>query len=29
MDQKGNTQAWKNYQAGDKSYKAASHLQGV
>jgi hypothetical protein len=28
-DQKGNTQAWKNYQAGDKSYKAAAHLQGV
>jgi hypothetical protein len=29
MDQKGNTQAWKNYQAGDTSYKAAAHLQGV
>jgi hypothetical protein len=25
-DKKGNTKAWQNYKAGDKRYKAASHL---
>ena len=25
-DKKGNTQAWKNYKAGDKRYRVASHL---
>jgi hypothetical protein len=28
-DQKGGTEAWKRFQAGDPTYKAAPHLKGV
>jgi hypothetical protein len=27
VDKKGNTKAWQNYKAGNKSYKASSHLE--